>query len=84
MSTSTIRAFGSAGSALGQMWNPHGVAVDEQCIAVCDYDNNRVQFFDVDGTPLGEHPVPRPLSLCIHNHACLVLTPNGIVMLSAF
>lgn len=53
-----VTSFGGPGSALGQLQTPHGIWVDtrgsEPVLLVADRENNRVQVFDLAGTPLRE------------------------------
>ena len=49
-----IVTFGSYGSGKGQFNEPFGAAVDAHAnVYVADYNNNRVQWFDRDGTFIG-------------------------------
>jgi DNA-binding beta-propeller fold protein YncE len=54
--TSTITAFGSAGSGNGQFSGPAGIALDPVTgnVHVADSKNNRVETFDSSGTYLGQ------------------------------
>jgi DNA-binding beta-propeller fold protein YncE len=53
-----VRSWGGAGSELGQLDCPHGIWIDTRDVAprvlVADRKNVRLQYFDLDGTPLGE------------------------------
>jgi len=46
----TLHQFGSAGAGDGQFDSPFGLDVDEDCIYLCDYGNNRIQVFSKSGT----------------------------------
>lgn len=50
---SLLLSWGTAGSAPGQFRVPHGITVDAQeRVYVCDRENNRVQIFTADGSPI--------------------------------
>lgn len=53
-----VSSFGGPGSELGQLRTPHGIWVDTRgsapVLLVADRENNRVQVFDLAGTPLRE------------------------------
>lgn len=46
-----VRAFGTRGDKMGQLWYPAGLAIDDrERLLVVDYGNHRIQIFDLDGT----------------------------------
>ncbi len=46
-----VRAFGTRGDKMGQLWYPAGLAIDDrERLIVVDYGNHRIQIFDLDGT----------------------------------
>jgi DNA-binding beta-propeller fold protein YncE len=50
-----VKAWGTKGSAPGQISEPHTIAMDSQGrLFVGDRENNRIQIFDQDGNVLGE------------------------------
>ena len=72
-----IKAFGSKGSGVGELNEPHGITADAQGnVFVCDKGNHRIQKFALDGTDpqlIGSHGA-RPLqfngpySIAVHPH----------------
>ena len=63
-----ISKFGSKGSGDGQFNNLCGLAVnDKDQIAVVDYENNRIQVFDLYGNFLFKFPVKDAMGMCKKN-----------------
>lgn len=49
-----LASWGTPGSARGAFNLPHGIAIgSDGSVYVCDRENDRVQVFDLDGTPTG-------------------------------
>lgn len=55
-----LRTWGGPGSAPGRFRLPHAVAIHDDEVVVCDQDNERLQFFGLDGAFRREWPVQRP------------------------
>jgi DNA-binding beta-propeller fold protein YncE len=49
-----VRSWGDHGAKPGQFHLPHGIAAWEDRLYVADRSNGRIQWFDLDGKPLGE------------------------------
>ncbi len=50
-----VRAWGSAGVRPGQFHLPHSIAASpDRLLYVADRENGRIQWFDLDGRPLGQ------------------------------
>lgn len=53
-----VRTWGGVGSDIGQLKQPHGIWVDTRervpRVLVADRANHRLQFFSLDGKPLGQ------------------------------
>lgn len=53
-----VKSFGGPGTELGKLRTPHGIWIDsrggEPRLLVADRENNRLQVFDLEGSPLGE------------------------------
>ena len=70
-------SWGSAGTGPGQFHTPHGIAVGpalglEEAVVVCDRENDRLQFFDLEGAYLDQWTdVQRPTDV--------VIGPDGLV-----
>ncbi|QDV14904.1 NHL repeat protein [Rosistilla oblonga] len=49
-----VRAWGEFGHQPGQLYYPYGITLGEEsdCIYVCEYGNDRIQKFDLDGRSL--------------------------------
>lgn len=55
-----VETWGGPGSAPGRFRNPHALALHDDEVVVCDRENERLQFFALDGTYLRQWPVQRP------------------------
>ena len=73
-------AFGTFGKMPGQFAQPCGLAINKESrIFVCDYLNNRCQYFTEDGVFLGWFKVPHPKDIVIDiNGHIMISTPHGI------
>jgi sugar lactone lactonase YvrE len=47
-----LQSWGEPGRGPGQFYLPHGILVHEGRVIVCDRENDRLQFFDLDGNYL--------------------------------
>ncbi|PZC43011.1 MAG: DNA-binding beta-propeller fold protein YncE [Chloroflexi bacterium] len=71
-------SWGSPGSDPGQFRAPHSIVFDgDGRLAVCDRGNDRVQFFDLEGTFLEEWTG-------LHQPNDLVFAPDGRVIICEF
>ncbi len=67
-----IKSWGAPGSDPGQFSLPHNIAIaGEDRVAVCDRENFRIQFFDLDGNFVQQVHTHRPMSIAS------VKTPQG-------
>ena len=49
-----VTVWGEVGGELGQLRYPYDVAVNaDGVVFLCEYGNNRIQWFDMEGKPLG-------------------------------
>ena len=82
-----LRSFGGPGQAPGQFQTPHGLAIDrrgdEPRLLVCDRENNRLQFFDLNGQHLEtvEGLLRRPCNASIFGETLAVADLAGRVTL---
>ena len=56
--TESFTVWGSGGSGESQFNDPTGIAIGGDRVYVADYGNQRVQVFDLNGTFVGQFPVP--------------------------
>lgn len=80
-----ICTFGTPGSGPGEFTTPHGVdfTADGQ-VVVCDRENNRIQFFDVDGRFIREiGDVFHPMDVLVDGEG-MILVSDQIPRLSMF
>lgn len=81
-----LRSFGIMGSSKGQLFQPFGVATDNENILVADSGNRRIQVFTMDGTfvsmiesldkPLDQ---PRGLGLTCDGHVLVADRDNHCI-----
>jgi len=75
-----LSQFGGEGHGIGQLFQPVGVAVDDQDrIWVVDSGNNRLQAFHPDGTPAGVVAIPDWAGDQI-KEGYLAVTGDGIIL----
>jgi sugar lactone lactonase YvrE len=55
-----IRTWGGPGSVSGRFRNPHGITIHHDEVVVCDRENERLQFFGLDGSYHREWAAQRP------------------------
>ena len=60
-----MRSWGEPGSGPGQFKIPHGIAVLDDRVLVCDRENDRIQVFDMRGTYVAEWPARRPTQIVV-------------------
>jgi len=80
-------AFGERGKESGQLWSPHGLAIDRDGrVFVADTGNSRIQIFAGDGTPLGffrvgseteTSPLRRPWDIAIDGDGRVHIIDQG-------
>lgn len=58
-----LRSWGGAGSYPGRFRNPHALTIHDGEVVVCDRENERLQFFGLDGTYHREFQVQRPAQI---------------------
>lgn len=77
-----VHSWGGFGSDIGQLNSPLGISVSEQgTIGVCDSRNDRIQFFEIDGTFLMEYHdhVHYPVSIAfIHTNNVVIAEQDNI------
>ncbi len=80
-----IRTWGTPGSGPGEFTTPHGVdfTADGE-VVICDRENNRIQFFDVDGKFIREiGDLFHPMDVLIDSDGMILVT-DQIPRLSMF
>ena len=77
-----VRTWGSYGSGNSQFINPRGIFCGGTgTVYVVDYGNDRVQYFDTDGTYLGQFPVADgSYGVCMAKGYIIVTRPFGFDM----
>jgi len=82
-----LRSIGGPGNAPGQFQTPHGMAIDRRGgksrLLVCDRENHRLEYFDLDGNYLGlvEGMLRRPCNVSFHGDTLAVADLAGRVTL---
>ena len=80
-----IKTWGGYGSEPGRMKSPHGLWVDtrgkEPMLAVADRENNRIQYFDLDGhhVRFDKEGMRRPCHFSLRKGMMLVPDLNSVV-----
>ena len=73
---------GIAGSGSGQLGSPLGIAIDGVNVYVADFNNKRIQKFDLDGARVGEWAIPggqSPERVAVAAGKVYVTTRSGTV-----
>lgn len=74
-----LHKFGGRGRDDGQFNTPHGLLVDESDnLLVCDWENNRVQQFSLDGRFTGKSTTHLPAQ-----PAAMATTPDGRILVTS-
>jgi sugar lactone lactonase YvrE len=74
-----ISTIGGEGSADGQLSGPRGLAIDkDHNLLVCDYGNNRIQKFTLDGSFVGRtcDDIKNPNCIAVLNDGQLLVTTD--------
>ena len=75
-----ISTIGRYGSDDGQLFWPNGLAIDnDHHLLVCDYENNRVQKFTLDGRFVGKtcDEIKNPLYITVLKDGQLLVSTGG-------
>src|SRR3989344_7327609 len=75
--------FGKKGTGKGEFGDcgPSGIAIDGQRVYVSDFDNSRIQVFDLDGnyiSEFGKERLHQPGSLALHDNKIYVISGKKI------